>query len=166
MPTTVVKGDILAEIDSRKGKRGLAFAADTNGTMDAGFAVALKKKWPELAEAFAAQGKTGKMQPGDVFTWKKGYLYVFALGLTRHGSKPKMTSLDRSVRSLVTQATAVKVKTVLLPRVGAGKDALDWKRVKSVLESLGAETPLDLVVFEQFIRQGGRKSDEPATEEA
>jgi O-acetyl-ADP-ribose deacetylase (regulator of RNase III) len=163
MPTTFVKGDILAEIDSRKGKRGLAFAADCNGTMDAGFAIALRKKWPALAEAFAAHGATGKMQPGDVFTWKKGYLYVFALGLTRHGSKPKMAALDRAARNLVTQATEAKAKTVLLPRVGAGKDALDWKRVKSVLEALGAETPLDLVVFEQFIREGGRKSDEPST---
>jgi O-acetyl-ADP-ribose deacetylase (regulator of RNase III) len=166
MPTTFVKGDILAETDAKKGKRGLAFAADCNGSMDVGLATALKKKWPALAEAFADHCKGGKMKPGDVFTWKKGYLYVFALGLVRDANKPTMSALDRAVKNLLAQATEAKVKSVLLPRVGAGKTALDWNRVKSVLEAAGTEASLDLVVFEQFIRKGGYKSDASGAEDA
>jgi hypothetical protein len=39
-----------------------------------------------------------------------------------------------------------------MPRLGAGLGGLDWPRVKSVLTAIGDETPVTLVVFEQFVR--------------
>ena len=42
-----------------------------------------------------------------------------------------------------------------VPRVGAGKDGLEWLRVKSILVKVANDKPVTLVVYEQFVRAPG-----------
>jgi O-acetyl-ADP-ribose deacetylase (regulator of RNase III) len=152
MPTTFLKGDLFAAAAARTGVRALAFAADCAGTMDDGVAVAFRKRWPALAEAYRAHCAGNKMQPGDVFTWRDGELVVYALGLRRGGGKPKISTLVRAARAMISRASSDGASAIVLPRVGAGKNGLEWARVKAVLTELGAETPVEILVFEQFVR--------------
>jgi O-acetyl-ADP-ribose deacetylase (regulator of RNase III) len=154
MPTTFIKGDIFAEAAERTGPRALAFGADCAGTMDAGIAVAFRQRWPALAEAYRVRCEGGRMQLGDLFAWRDGDLFVYALGLHRDGKKPKVSIFERALSAMIARATEDGVTTVLLPRFGAGKNGMDWTRVKRVLSNAGA-APLELVVFEQFIRRMG-----------
>lgn len=153
MPANFVKGDILDEASQATGLRALAFAADCAGTMDSGIAVALKNKWPALAEAFGAHAAGGKMQLGDVFVWRDGDLFVYALGVQKGTAKPKISSVERALRGAIERATTDAVVRVLMPRIGGGKTGLDWTRVKRVITDVAAEKPIDVVVFEQFIRK-------------
>lgn len=152
MPANFVKGDILDEASGAEGPRALAFAADCAGTMDNGIAVALRNKWTALAEAFAAHAAGGKMQLGDVFEWRDGDLRVYALGVQKGGAKPKISSIERSLRAAMERAAAAGIPRVLVPRIGGGKTGLDWTRVKRVIEQVASEKPIDVVVFEQFVR--------------
>jgi len=45
------------------------------------------------------------------------------------------------------------IQAVLFPRIGAGKNGLDWLRVKRILTEIGRATTVALVVFEQFVRK-------------
>ena len=156
MGCAFLKGDIFHEAtsagESNERVRAVAFGADTDGTLSRGIAVAFKSRWPDLARVFATHCEGGKMQLGDVFSWREGDLFVYALGLSSAGSKPKMSTLERSLAALLDRAERDDVQRVLLPRLGAGKVGLDWVRIKKSLTELGAKTPLNLVVFEQFIR--------------
>lgn len=156
MPTTFLKGDILHEASEGTGPRALAFGADCAGTMDAGIAVAIRQRWPALADAYRAHCSDAKFQLGDVFAWRpegEGDLVIYALGLQSGGAKPKLSAFERAARALVSRAEADGVQRVLLPRFGAGKDGLDWLRVKRILTDISRGQPVNLVVFEQFIRQ-------------
>ena len=155
MPATFVKGDIFEEASdaSRPGRRAIAFGADCTGAMGAGVAAAIKKQWPAFAEAYAARCAGNKMQPGDVFAWSEGDLFVYALGLHRGDIKPKISHFERALRAAVERAAHDQVPRVLLARFGAGKAAMDRLRVKRVLTEVGASTPVDVVFFEQFVRK-------------
>ena len=153
MPTTFLKGDVFDAAAERTGQRALAFGADCAGTMDTGIAVAFRQRWPALAEAYRAHCEGGRMQLGEVFTWREGDLVVYALGLWRNGGKPKVSTLQSVSRAMIARAAADGVTAIFLPRIGAGKTGMDWARVKRVLTELGAETLLELVVFEQFVRK-------------
>lgn len=153
MPANFVKGDILDEASQSTGPRALAFAADCAGTMRSGIAVALKNRWPALADAFGAHASSGKMQLGDVFEWRDDDLRVYALGVQKGSAKPKVSSVERSLRAALDRAAADGVVRLLMPRIGGGKTGLDWTRVKRVITEVAAERPIDVVVFEQFIRK-------------
>jgi hypothetical protein len=144
MPANFMKGDILEEAAAESGKRALVFGAST------GMATAVKKRWPALAEALGeAKGGTPKgVEPGEVFEWHDGDLFVFALGIQRGDAKPKVPWIERSLRNVIARAEKEEVRRILVPRLGA-----DWTRVKKLLVEIGATTTIDLVVFEQFVRK-------------
>lgn len=147
MPTELVKGDIFEDE-----ARAFAFPADASGSMDAGIAVAFKKRWPALAEAFAARCEGGKLQVGDVFTWRGDGVVVYALALQKDGNKAKVSWFERAMQAMVEHASKDAVTRVALPRIGGAKVGLDPSRVKRVLTDVGGATTVHLVVYEQFVR--------------
>jgi len=166
MPTTFVKGDILEETPVTDGTRAFAFGGDIDGSMENGIAIAFRKRWPELAEAWSARCAGNKMQLGDAFAWKDGETVVYVLGLQRGGNKSKVSWLERSLQSMVAAATRDGVTRISMPRLATGKTGIDGARVKRVVTELGDGTSIALVVFEQFIR--AKQADAPveAEEEA
>ena len=152
MPTTFVKGDLFEDAKDAPPPRAFAFAADTSGAMDKGIAVAFKKRWPALAEAYRARAEGGKMQLGDVFTWREGDVVVYALAIQQGEKKAKVSTLARAVESMAARAVSDGITRIALPRIGAGKGGIDRLRVKRVLTEIGDKSAVTLVVFEQFIR--------------
>lgn len=138
MPANFVKGDVLDEVNAESGKRALVFGATS------GIAVAVRKKWPAVGALL--DGKA--LEPGEVLEWQEGDLFVFALGIQRGDDKPKVPWIERSLRTVLERATKEGVPRILVPRLGG-----DWTRVKKLLGEIGATTPIDLVVFEQFVRK-------------
>ena len=139
MPTNFVKGDVLDEVTSESGKRAFAFGAT------GGIAVAVKKKWPAIGTLL---DEAKAVEPGEILEWNEGDLFVFALGIQRGDDNPKVPWIERSLRSVIERATKEGVPRILMPRLGG-----DWTRVKKLLGEIGATTPIDLVVFEQFVRK-------------
>ena len=152
MASTFLSGDIIHATTDRSGRRALAFGADCSGTMNSGIAVALKKQWPAFAEAFFAHGSTGKMQVGDIFTWRDGELAIYALGIQKGSAKPKFSSFERALKTAIEHAAAEGIHSLLLPRLTGGKSGLDWTRAKKLLTELGTGSATQLVVFEKFVR--------------
>jgi len=121
--------------------------------MDAGVSVAFKKRWPRMAEELLALATDQRFHLGDVFVWIDGETTIYNLGLQQHWkSRAKIAALDRAVRRMLDLSSKAGISRIGMPRVGAGLGGLEWARVKSVLGALGAETPIELLVFEQFVR--------------
>lgn len=148
MPTALVKGDIFATPDIS----AYAFGANTDGTMDIGIAIAMKKRWPALAAAFAAACEGGKLSPGDVFAWTDGEVTVYALGIQQGDKKPSFSALTRCVRQMLLLALEAKIKRIGVPRIGVGENGLDWTRVRKMLGEISVGQAVRLDVFEQFVR--------------
>jgi O-acetyl-ADP-ribose deacetylase (regulator of RNase III) len=149
MPTTFTKGDLF----NTEGIRAYAHGCNCAGTMDAGVAVAFKKRWPRMFEEYAARCADGRFHLGDVFVWNDGSVVVYNLATQEHWKKKaKLPALAKALRKSVELAAHAGVERIGLPRIGAGLGGLEWPRVKSVLGVVGGETPVTLVVFEQFVR--------------
>jgi len=165
MPTTFVKGDLLEETPEVDGTRVLAFGADVSGSMDAGIAVAVKKRWPALAGWWTERTSGGRVQLGDAPAWREDGTVVYALGLQRRGGRVKVSWLDRALRAMIAHAAANGISRIAVARLWAGATKLDGDRAKRVLIEVGESSPVTLVVFEQFIRaRPGSESE--ATEAA
>jgi len=149
MPTTFVKGDLF----HTDGIRAYAHGCNCAGAMDAGVAVAFKKRWPRLFDDYAARCADRRLHLGDVFVWSEGDETVYSLAIQEHWKKKaKLPALTKALRKMVELAALAGIERIGLPRLGAGLGGLDWPRVKKILEEVGATTTVTLVVFEQFIR--------------
>ena len=149
MPVLFTKGDLFATDDVRAYGHGCNCA----GAMGAGIAIEFKRRYPRMFDEYAARCADGRFGLGDVFMWTEGNETVFNLGTQEHWrKKAQIPALAKSLRKMVELASHAGIERVALPRIGAGLGGLDWMRVKRVLEEVGAETKVTLVVFEQFVR--------------
>ncbi len=102
MPATFTKGDLF----NTKGLHAYALASNARGTMDAGVAVAFKKRWPNLAVALSARAAEGGLALGDVVAFSEGEETVYALILQEDATKKaKLASLTKAVNRLVELAS-------------------------------------------------------------
>jgi len=157
MPTVFTKGDLF----ETEGIQAYAFGACTDGTMDVGFAVAMKKRWPELATAYAARCKDGEFALGDVFVWTGSEVTVFALGVQNADGKPRLSALNAAVRKMLKLAPESKVKRIGVPRIGTGPVSLDWPRVRKMLGEITVGSSVRIEVFEQFQRAKPATTEKP-----
>jgi O-acetyl-ADP-ribose deacetylase (regulator of RNase III) len=149
MPTIFTKGDVL----NSDGLRTYAHGCDCAGGMDAGVAVAFKKKWPRMFEAYRARCTEGTFRLGDVLAWNEGDELIYTLAIQEQSTKKaKVPALTKSLKTMTELALAAGIDRVGLPRIGAGPAGLDWPRVKKILSEIGRDTSVTLVVFEQFVR--------------
>ncbi|HEY8020905.1 MAG TPA: macro domain-containing protein, partial [Thermoanaerobaculia bacterium] len=119
----------------------------------AGIAIEFKRRWPRMFDEYAARCADGRFGLGDVFPWTEGDTTVYNLGTQQHWrKKAQLPALAKALRKMVELATHAGIPEIGLPRIGAGLGGLDWMRVKRVLTEVGAETPVKLTVFEQFVR--------------
>jgi len=145
MPTAFVKGDIF----ETEGLRAYAFGAHTDGTLNVGIAIAIKKRWPAFAAAYAERCASQPLAVGDVFTWSEGDVTIFALGIAQGDKPPSFSALTNSVRRMLQLAVQSKVKRVGLYRISG----VDWTRARKMLNEVTVgQSSVQLDVFEQFIR--------------
>lgn len=148
MPVLFTKGDIF-----ETGGKALALGCNCSGAMDAGIGVAFKKRWPAMFEEYRAHCADKRFHLGDVLVWSDGEVTVYCLAIQEHWkAKAKLAALAKALRKMVQLAAAAGIDRVGIPRLGTGLGGLDWGRAKSILEEVGNETPVILVVFEQFVR--------------
>jgi O-acetyl-ADP-ribose deacetylase (regulator of RNase III) len=154
MPVLFLKGDIFAT--GPQGLRTFAHGCNCAGGMGAGIAIEFKRRWPRMFDEYAARCADGRFRLGDVFPWTEGDVTIYNLGTQEHWrKKAQLPALAKALRRMVEMAPAAGIQRIGLPRIGAGLGGLDWMRVKRVLTEVGAETPVTLHVFEQFVRARG-----------
>ena len=149
MPAIFTKGDLF----HTGGLRAYGFGCSRAGATDRGVALAFKKRWPAMAEAYRARCEARAVELGDVFAWSDEGATVYGLAIQEdETSKAKLAPLSRALAETARLAEASGIEEIGLPRIGAGPGGLDWTRVKRILTEVGSGTRVTLVVFEQFVR--------------
>src|SRR5882724_9471992 len=117
MPTTFLKGDIF----QTEGLSAFAHGCNCAGTMDAGVAVAFKKRWPRMFEEYVARCTDKTFALGDVLAWTEGKETIYSLAIQENAAaKAKWPALIKALERMVLLAKGAGIDRVGLPRIGAG----------------------------------------------
>ncbi len=109
-----------------------------------GLAGHVESRWPALATSYRAACDAGTFTLGGVLPWFDEHSGVWIYNLAtqqRPGADARLDAIDASVRAAIEHARAHEVRTLYLPRIGAGIGGLRWEDVKSTFEAVAATCP-------------------------
>ena len=143
------------DIFSIEGVTNYAHGCNCQGRMGRGIAVQMKQKFPNMYKEYNHLCVSGKFCPGDIFAYNYGNGYVFNLATQEHynipGKLAKVKHINASMRKMMKFAEENDVKSIALPKIGAGLGGLNWNDVKAVIEEIASEYPnIDLYVVENY----------------
>lgn len=148
MPARFVSGDLFRY----PGLAALAHGCNCAGAMGKGIAVEFRARYPDMYAEYKRRCTAGEFTPGDVFAWPAPELTIFNLGTqATWRTKATLAAIEKSVRTMVHLAEHSAITAIGLPRIGAGLGGLPWPDVRALLATIGADTSVDLVVFEDHV---------------
>ena len=65
----------------------------------------------------------------------------------RYWQKPTYDSLGVCLYSLLEIASVLRVKTLIMPRIGCGLDKLEWNKVKEMIKDIFKDTDIGIEVY-------------------
>lgn len=111
--------------------------------MGKGIATAFKSKFGQVDEL-----KAQNIGIGDVAILKVNSRYAYYLVTKeRYFNKPTYPSLEQSLIAMRDHAVKNNVKTIAMPRIGCGLDALLWPRVTKMLLTVFNGTGIKIKVY-------------------
>ena len=130
--------------------------------MGAGIAKGFRQRYPAMFEVYRKQCKAEPRQfnLGDCWLWKADdQPWVFNLGTQENYWHARATyeAIEAALTRMRAQADTEKVRSIAIPKLGAGYGGLSWKKVRAIVEKVFGDWAGTLFVYEEFI---------PATEPA
>lgn len=130
-----------------------AHGCNCKGAMGKGIALQFRERFPEMYKEYKALCKEGKFRPGDLFVYPYGHGFVYNLATqkTWH-DKATLQAIEKSLMQMLEHAMRNDVKSIALPRIGAGLGGLNWEDVKSVIQKVSSIYPMvTLLVVEAYM---------------
>ena len=128
-----------------------AHGCNCAGAMGAGIAVEFKFRHPTMFRTYKQLCFDDKFKLGSVLEWDAEDYVVFNLGTQEHWKMgAELWAVKRGLTRMIELAEQRGLVTIALPRIGAGLGGLPWKDVREVLETLGTQTEVNLLVAEFF----------------
>ncbi len=107
-----------------------------------------------MYDAYRAECKSGRFQPGDVFVWDAPGMAVFNLAtqpLPRRSAR--LEYIEASLEKAIQIAESNAISVIGMPRIGVGYGGLHWIDVRRILESAAQETGIILAAYERSSAQ-------------
>ena len=117
----------------------LGHGVNTLGSMGAGIAVEFRRRWPAMYDAYRAECRSGRLQPGGIFVWQAADRLIVNLA-TQRGVGRGAARLEW-VRQAARATAQLSVAGLALPRIGAGLGGLRWADVRAILDEELAPLP-------------------------
>ena len=117
----------------------LGHGVNTLGSMGAGIAVEFRRRWPAMYDAYRAECRSGRLQPGGIFVWQAADQLIVNLA-TQRGIGRGAARLEW-VRQAARATAQLSVAGLALPRIGAGLGGLRWADVRAILDEELASLP-------------------------
>jgi O-acetyl-ADP-ribose deacetylase (regulator of RNase III) len=155
MPIQFVSGDVFI---NRMGAAALAHGCNCAGSMGAGIAVGFRERYPAMFEEYRRRCKAdpAEFSLGSVFLWREdGKPAVFNLGTQpRPGRGATYPAVEEALRAMRTTADTEKITSIAMPRIAAGYGGLSWKKVRAIIETVFADWPGTVYVYEEYQPEG------------
>lgn len=135
----IVRGD--ATRPRGKGNKIIAFVVnDKTPRWGAGFALEIKKKWPNVQEAFVAAMELhpAEFRLGRIFTVEVDHDVMAVMLIAQHGYGPsrlpriRYAALQECLTSLAKLAKA-KLASIHMPRIGSGQAGGNWSIISEMI---------------------------------
>lgn len=145
-----ISGDIL-RATSEYIAHGVATGAQEG--MGTGLALKISSKWPDVQKHFKQFTRSQNFQGGDLFVVapaknRPGIIYIATQPDMYHAT---LSFLYRGLRKLARYCVKHKIKTVSLPKIGAGLGKLDWEgEVKPLLEKYFEDGDTTYFIYDDF----------------
>lgn len=124
------------------------------GVMGKGIALQFKQAYPENFRQYEQACRTGKVQPGKMFTVATGSLlspkYIINFPTKRHWrNNSNIEDIQTGLVALVQQVQQLGITSIAMPALGCGNGGLNWADVKPLIESAFAQLPdVQVIIFE------------------
>jgi O-acetyl-ADP-ribose deacetylase (regulator of RNase III) len=136
-----VTGDLIqARVDA------LVNPVNTVGVMGKGLALQFKRAFPANYVAYRAAAKRGDVRIGQMFVFELGGAelprYILNFPTKRDFRKPsELEYIESGLRDLIGVIRARSVRSLAIPRLGAGLGGLDWAEVRPLIERAFTRLP-------------------------
>lgn len=125
----------------------LAHGCNCTGVMGKGIALSFKSKWPRMYNDYRRECLRGNFNLGDVHYWFEGGTTIFNLGTqVSWKSRAELTAIRQAVKKMIYICEEKKISCVGMPRIGSGLGRLEWNNVRHILNSIGLDTKVELIV--------------------
>ncbi|MCU0868532.1 MAG: Appr-1-p processing protein [Burkholderiales bacterium] len=147
--------------------QAVAHGVAPNDHFDSGLALALRERWPVMAQDFRHYAHQTHPKPGEIWQWGGvGGVRIFNLmtqeGEHAHGAKPGRATLGNVSHCLKRLRHALDtslVKSIALPRLATGVGGLAWPEVRELIERHLGDLPIPVYVYVTY--HAGQQADEP-----
>ena len=142
-------------IFSIEGVTNYAHGCNCAGSMGRGIAVQFSKKFPRMYENYRRMCLDKTFRPGDVYDYGYGDGYVYNLATQQHyciaGQLAKLEYIESSMKKMMQLAEKSGIRSIAMPKIGAGLGGLNWVEVKAVIEKVATNhNKVDLYVVENY----------------
>jgi O-acetyl-ADP-ribose deacetylase (regulator of RNase III) len=152
MTIRFVSGDLFI---NRYNAQALAHGCNCQGIMGVGVAVGFKERYPQMYEEYRRRctAKPRRFNLGDAFLWKViGKPWVFNLGIQeRPGPHAIYEAVEKSLVNMKLLAEKENIRSIAMPRIGAGYGGLTWEKVRNIIEQVFEKWQGTLYVYEEFV---------------
>jgi O-acetyl-ADP-ribose deacetylase (regulator of RNase III) len=145
-----VSGDIL-QTNSQYLAQGVAVGSQEG--LGTGLAFKISSKWPDAQKEFKKFTRNNKFEGGDLFAARPG---ENRLGIIYIATQPDMyhatiSFLNKGLKNLASYCLKNSVKSVSIPKIGAGLGKLDWEtEVKPLIIRHLESSDTMFFVYEEF----------------
>ncbi|EAK0980532.1 Appr-1-p processing protein [Campylobacter lari] len=117
-------------------QQGLVNTVNLNGLMGKGIAYQFKKKFPLNYEAYVKACKNKEINIGKVFIFEEnGKTIINFPTKANWREKAKIEYIESGLKSLKNEIIQRNIKSIAIPPLGCGNGGLNWKDVKSLIET-------------------------------
>ena|SRR5258708_3102620 len=153
MSIQIVEGDLFL---NKYNVQAFAHGCNCIGSMGAGIAVEVKRRYPDMYEEYHRRCKANprEFNLGDSFLWKaNGKPWIFNLATQENTWTKRATykGVETALENMKEQADAEHITNIAMPRIGAGYGGLSWKKVRAIIERIFTDWPGTLYVYDKYV---------------
>lgn len=153
MTVQYVSGDLFV---NRYNAQALAHGCNCKGAMGAGIAKGFREHYPEMYQEYRQLCKTNPRQfnLGDSFLWKeqdKPSVFNLATQEDYWHHRATYDAIEKALKTMIEQADEKGIRTIAMPRIGAGYGGLSWEKVRPIIEQVLNDWPGTLYLYEEYV---------------
>ncbi len=116
------------------------------GVMGAGLALAFKRRYHAMFNAYRQACAAGEVRPGRLHVWRSPWIINFPT--KRHWRDPsRYEDIAAGLDALRDYLVPIGRVTVALPALGCGHGGLDWSRVRELIQTKLEDVPATILVY-------------------
>ena len=110
------------------------------GAMGKGIALQFKENFPDNFKEYAQACRRNRVRPGQMFVFDtyrpQAHRYIINFPTKRHWrDSSRIEDIEAGTMALAGEIRDRRIESVAIPALGSGLGGLDWKRVRTILES-------------------------------